>query len=76
MPSTWPSSSTNPRVELREFPPEVLAVLRKYADELVAELVDRDPLAAGVYASFSAYKAKAERWSALSEQAFLNSRRN
>jgi TRAP-type mannitol/chloroaromatic compound transport system substrate-binding protein len=66
----------NPQVELRQFPPEVLAVLRKYADELVAELIARDPVAAKVYASFSAYKARAERWSAISEQAFLNSRGN
>jgi TRAP-type mannitol/chloroaromatic compound transport system substrate-binding protein len=61
-------------VEIKQFPPEVLAVLREYTDELLAELIARDPAAAKIYASFSAYKEKAARWSALSEQAFLNAR--
>jgi len=61
-------------VEIKQFPAEVLAVLREYTDELLAELIARDPAAAKIYASFSAYKEKAARWSALSEQAFLNAR--
>ena len=61
-------------VEIRQFPPEVLATLREYTDELMAELIARDPAAAKIHASFSAYKKKAARWSALSEQAFLNAR--
>ncbi len=63
-----------PDVEIRRFPPDVLKQLKKYTDELVAELIDRDVAAKRIYESFSAYKKKAERWSALSEQAYLNSR--
>jgi TRAP-type mannitol/chloroaromatic compound transport system substrate-binding protein len=62
------------RVEIREFPPEVLDQMRIWTNELVEELVARDPQAAKIYASFSAYKEKAVRWSAISEQAFLNTR--
>jgi len=65
----------DPSVEIRQFPPEVIATLRKYTNELMAELIARDPAAAKIYASFSAYKKKAVRWTALSEQAFLNTRR-
>jgi TRAP-type mannitol/chloroaromatic compound transport system substrate-binding protein len=61
-------------VEIRPFPPEVLDQLRGYADELILELIERDPAAAKIYASFSAYKQKAQRWTQLSEQAFLNAR--
>jgi TRAP-type mannitol/chloroaromatic compound transport system substrate-binding protein len=61
-------------VELREFPPEVLKQLRDWTNELVAELVAEDPQAAKIYASFDAYRDKAKRWSAISEQAFLNTR--
>ena len=62
------------KVQLREFPREVLATLRGYMDEIVAELVASDPEIAKIYASYSAYKQKAARWSAISEQAYLNAR--
>jgi TRAP-type mannitol/chloroaromatic compound transport system substrate-binding protein len=61
-------------VQLREFPREVLAELNGMTEELVAELVAEDPMAAKIYASFDAYRSKAKRWSAISEQAFLNAR--
>ena len=61
-------------VQIREFPAEVLAQLRTYSNELVAELIERDESAAKIFASFSAYKKKAQRWSQLSEQAYLNAR--
>jgi TRAP-type mannitol/chloroaromatic compound transport system substrate-binding protein len=62
------------RIEIREFPPEVIEQMRAWTNELVDELVARDPQAAKIYASFSDYKRKAVRWSAISEQAFLNTR--
>jgi TRAP-type mannitol/chloroaromatic compound transport system substrate-binding protein len=61
-------------VEIRPFPTEVLQQLRELTDELLSEMVARDERAAKIYASFSAYKKQAERWSAISEQAFLNTR--
>lgn len=64
----------NESVEIRPFPTEVLQQLRILTNELVSEMVARDERAAKIYASFSAYKKLAERWSAISEQAFLNTR--
>jgi TRAP-type mannitol/chloroaromatic compound transport system substrate-binding protein len=64
----------NPEIELKRFPEEVLRQLRVYTEEIMAELVARDPRAAKIYASFSAYKTKAERWTKISEKAFLETR--
>jgi TRAP-type mannitol/chloroaromatic compound transport system substrate-binding protein len=61
-------------VQIRAFPDDVLVKLRDITEELIAELVAEDPQAAKIYASFDAYRKKAQRWSALSEQAFLNTR--
>jgi TRAP-type mannitol/chloroaromatic compound transport system substrate-binding protein len=61
-------------VEIRAFPPEVLQQLKAVTDELVAELVARDPRAKKIYESFSAHSKRAARWSAISEQAYLNTR--
>ncbi len=65
----------NPDIDIRRFPDEVLDELRRYVDEIIAELVARDPRAAKIDASFQAYKAKAARWTEISEKAFLNTRR-
>ncbi len=64
----------NPDIEIRRFPDEVLTELRRYTDLIVADLAARDPRAAKINASFQAYKARAERWTALSEKAFLDTR--
>ncbi len=61
-------------VEIRPFPAEVIEQLRTLTDELVQELIERDPRSQKIYESFMAYKQKAERWSAISEQAYLNTR--
>ncbi len=61
-------------VDIRAFPDEVMAQLRELTDELIAELVARDERAAKIYQSFSEYKKQAERWSSISEQAYLNIR--
>jgi TRAP-type mannitol/chloroaromatic compound transport system substrate-binding protein len=62
------------RVEIREFPAEVIKQMRAWTNELLEDLVSRDPRSAKIYASFADYKQKAARWSAISEQAFLNAR--
>ena len=61
-------------VEIRRFPDEVIEQMRVWTDELVQELIKRDPRAAKIHASFADYKQKAARWSAISEQAYLNTR--
>lgn len=69
------SLENNPDIEIRRFPDEVLDVLQRYVDEIIDELVARDPRAAKIDASFQAYKQKAMRWTEISEKAFLNTRR-
>ena len=64
----------NPDVELRRFPDDVLRQLRAYTREIMAELSARDPRAARIYESFSAYRKRAEQWTRISETAYLNSR--
>ncbi len=64
----------NPAIEIRRFPAAVLNGLRGHTEAIMAELAARDPRAAKIDASFQAYKARAERWTALSEQAFLETR--
>jgi TRAP-type mannitol/chloroaromatic compound transport system substrate-binding protein len=65
---------TEGEVEFRSFPPDVLTELRALTDQVIAELVAGDPVAAKVYASWSAYRDRAQDWTALSEQAMLNTR--
>ncbi|MEM8815310.1 MAG: TRAP transporter substrate-binding protein [Pseudomonadota bacterium] len=64
----------NPDVEIRAFPQEVLALLRGYADDIVAEMVANDPAAAKIYESFSTYRDAAREWQRISEQAYLDAR--
>jgi TRAP-type mannitol/chloroaromatic compound transport system substrate-binding protein len=61
-------------VEIRPFPDDVLRQLRMITDEVVAEFVAEDPNAAKIYASFAAYRDTVSKWTAISEQAMLNTR--
>jgi TRAP-type mannitol/chloroaromatic compound transport system substrate-binding protein len=62
------------KVALRKFPDAVLAQLKKVSDEVVAEIVSKDPLGQKVYASFSAFREQAAAWHDISERAYLNAR--
>jgi TRAP-type mannitol/chloroaromatic compound transport system substrate-binding protein len=62
------------KIEIRPFPDEVLKQLRDITDEVVAELVSEDPQAARIYASFATYRDSVAAWTAISEQAMLNTR--
>ncbi len=64
----------NPDVDVRRFPAEVLALLREIADEVVQEMVAKDPAAARIYESFSQYREAAAEWQHISEQAILETR--
>ncbi|MCW8918285.1 MAG: TRAP transporter substrate-binding protein [Gammaproteobacteria bacterium] len=63
------------KVALRQFPAEVLAQLKKVSDEVVAEIVSKDPLGRKVYDSFTAFREQAAAWHDISERAYLNARR-
>ena len=62
-----------PNVEVKKFPSEVIAALRKANDELLAEFAAADPLAREIIESQATYLAKARAWTAISDQAYLNS---
>ena len=64
----------NPDVEVRQFPDEVLQYLKSIAQEIVEELVAKDPAVAKIYASWSAFLEKSIPNQRITEQAFLNTR--
>ena len=66
--------AADPNVELRRFPPEVLAHLKEITQEVVDEWVASDPKAAKVYESWSAFREMSEPYMRISEQAFLETR--
>jgi TRAP-type mannitol/chloroaromatic compound transport system substrate-binding protein len=61
-------------IEIRKFPDEVLIELRRISDEVVQDIVNRDPAAEKIYASLDAYRKRTAKWTAISEQAMLNVR--
>lgn len=61
-------------VEVRRLPDEVLEILKKTSDEVVAEVAETDPLTKKVYESFIAFRDGVSNWHKLSEQAYINAR--
>jgi TRAP-type mannitol/chloroaromatic compound transport system substrate-binding protein len=61
-------------VALRRFPDDVLATLKALADEVVAEIAERDPVSRRVYESFQRFRDQVTAWHDLSERAYLNAR--
>jgi TRAP-type mannitol/chloroaromatic compound transport system substrate-binding protein len=61
-------------VEVRRLPDDVLVALHQAADEAVADLAARDPMAARVYASFKAFFDGVRNYHHISEQAYINAR--
>lgn len=61
------------KVEIRQFPDEVLAALRGYTDEILAEVTAADATAKKVYESYNAFRQRAIKWSKLTEKVFYNS---
>ena len=61
-------------VELREFPGDVLNKLLALSEEVVAEIADRDPLAAEVFQSYRSFQRQVMAWHDISERAYLNVR--
>lgn len=65
-----------PDIQIRTFPKPVLAALKKANDELLAEFAAADPLAREIIDSQADYLARARAWTAISDQAYLNSMRD
>jgi TRAP-type mannitol/chloroaromatic compound transport system substrate-binding protein len=65
--------SEYPDIKVKTFPKDVMDALRKANDELLAEAAGDDPLAKEIIDSQAAYLDKARNWTAISDQAYLNS---
>ncbi|TXS93772.1 TRAP transporter substrate-binding protein [Parahaliea maris] len=64
----------NHGVQLRRLPDDVLKALYDASEEVLAELVASDPLAAKVNASFQAFYRNVRAYHHISEQAYINAR--
>jgi len=62
-------------VQLRRLPDDVLAALRRAADTVLEDLAASDPFARRAYDSMRAFRAQAQAWHSISEEAFLQARR-
>jgi TRAP-type mannitol/chloroaromatic compound transport system substrate-binding protein len=58
------------KVDIRPFPPEVIARLKELSAEVINEIVAADPMSAKVYQSYAAFREHVTQWSALSERAY------
>jgi len=61
-------------VELRRFPDDVLATLRRYSEDVVRELGEKDELSQRIYASYDAFRKSVRGWTGISELAYLKAR--
>lgn len=59
-------------VDIRTFPSEVLQKLKETAQEVIDEIVAKDPKSAKIYASFKAFKEIDKPWCDLTERVFYN----
>jgi TRAP-type mannitol/chloroaromatic compound transport system substrate-binding protein len=60
----------NQGVIARPLPDAVIAALRAETNKVLAEAVAKDPLTKKVHDSYMAFKAKYDRWSEVSEEAY------
>ncbi len=61
-------------VELRRFPDDVLAELKRLTQEVLEDIADDDPMARRVWDSLREYTLQIEPWTAIGEQAIFNTR--
>jgi TRAP-type mannitol/chloroaromatic compound transport system substrate-binding protein len=57
-------------IQLREFPADVLATFRSLTEEVLEDLVAKDPLSAKVYRSFRTYQTQAMAYAKITEKRF------
>ncbi|MCS7176447.1 MAG: TRAP transporter substrate-binding protein [Candidatus Kapabacteria bacterium] len=63
-----------PKVKIMQFPPEVIAELKRQTRLLLEEYAARDPLFREVWESQQRFLEDARRWTAISEHYYLNIR--
>jgi TRAP-type mannitol/chloroaromatic compound transport system substrate-binding protein len=62
------------KVQLRQFPRDVLLKLRDLSDQVVTEMANNDPMSQKVYESFKKFRDQATNYHHISERAYLNAR--
>jgi TRAP-type mannitol/chloroaromatic compound transport system substrate-binding protein len=61
-------------VQLRTFPPDLIAAARRQASEVLGELASKSAAARKVHDSYIAFRDKVSVWSRISLQAILEAR--
>jgi TRAP-type mannitol/chloroaromatic compound transport system substrate-binding protein len=61
-------------VELRKYPDDVLVKLREIANEVVAEIAEKDAFSRKTYASYQKFLTNSQKWSGISDLAYLKAR--
>ena len=61
-----------PGIKVKNFPPDVMAALKKANNDLIIKEAARSPMAKRIIDSQAAYLKKARKYTAISEQAYLN----
>ena len=59
-------------IEVRYYPEDVLAELRKYSEETIQEIIADDPLSQKVHASYDAFFNEIKSWSTVSEKQYYD----
>lgn len=59
-------------VDIRKFPDEVLKALKNYADEVITELTEKDPISKKVYESFDKFRKDVTSWAEVSERVYYS----
>jgi TRAP-type mannitol/chloroaromatic compound transport system substrate-binding protein len=62
------------KVQLRQFPDDVLKKLRNLSDQVVAEVANKDKMSKQVYESFKQFRDQAMAWHKISEQTYMRAR--
>ena len=61
-------------VDLRRYPDDVITRLRQLADEVVAEVAQKDAFSQKVYASYHKFLEQSKEWSRISDLTYLQAR--
>ncbi len=61
-----------PNIQVKDFPADVIAALKKSNDDLIAKEAARSPIAKKIVDSQAAYLKKARAWTEIGDQAYLN----
>ena len=61
--------------ELRRLPDDVLVAFKRAAEQVLEEVAASDPTARKAYDALRAYRAQAQAWHSISEEAYYQARR-